>query len=73
MQLSEYAVVTFYVKENQGLISCTKGGTMYGDWLANYVIHLFIYMFGTTIKMSLLFKFWGHLSQRRILEKNTLL
>ena len=40
---------------------------MYGELLAlhqvlagNYVTRLFIYMLGTTIKLSMLFKFWGH-------------
>ena len=39
---------------------------MYGEWLAlhlvladNYVTHLFIYMLATTIKLSMLLKFWG--------------
>ena len=29
------------------------------SWQIKYVIHLFIYMFGTTIKLSMMFKFWG--------------
>ena len=43
---------------------------MYGEWLVlHQVLALFIYMLGTTIKLSMLFKFWGHSG----IHKNTLL
>ena len=62
MQLPEYGCQFFHVKESaaQREVPCTES-----DWpfirfqLANSVTHLFIFMLGTTNKLSMLFKFWG--------------
>ena len=60
MQWPDYSC-QFMCERKSGLISCTKDGAMYGEWLAlHQVLALFIFMLGTTIKLSMLFKFWGH-------------
>ena len=60
MQLPE-TVVSFHVKESaaQREVPCTESGWPFIRFqLANYVT-LYIYMLGTTNKLSVLLKFWG--------------
>jgi len=71
MQLPEYGCqFSRHVKENQE-ISCTKGGTMYGEWLALHqgldekLHYTFICIHGWNL--SMLFKFWVVVT--RTLEK----
>ena len=51
-------VVSFHMKENQ----LHKGGTMYGEWLDlhHVLAGKLCYMLGTTVKLSMLFKFWDY-------------
>ena len=72
MQLPEYSCQFSCERKSaaQREVPCTESGWPFIRFqLANYVTHLFIYMLGTTIKLSMLFKFWGHSS----IHKNTLL
>ena len=59
MQLPEYGC-QFHVKEIGCTKRCTESGWLFIRFqLADYVTHLFIYILGTIIKLSMLFQVLG--------------
>jgi len=77
MQLSEYGcqfscekIRTDQLHKGRYHVRRVTGPSSGSSWQIMLYINLYTCL--EPLLNSLLFKFWGHLSQRRILEKNTL-